>query len=62
MKNKNIDDPTVYAPTGAKINIENKDLDPPTPEYNKRAKVFDLESIKKVVGGEYGRTARESPK
>ena len=60
MKNKNITEPTVYVPVGARINIENKDQNPPEPQYNNRKKIFDLESIKKVVGGEYGRNARGS--
>ena len=62
MKNKNINDPTVFIPSNARINIENKDEDPPKTRYNNREKIVDLETIKKVVGGEYGRNARNSSK
>ena len=53
----------VYIPANnTKINIENKDQDPPVTQYNNRVNTLDLEEVKKVVGGEYGRRARKSSK
>ena len=48
----------VYIPPGAKINVENKDGEAPKPEYNSRVKFFDLEKVKQIVGGRYGRLAK----
>jgi len=47
----------VYIPPGAKINVENKESDPPKSEYNNRMKIFDLSKVKHLVGGTYGRLA-----
>lgn len=62
MIRNNINDPVVYIPPNSKININNKDLDPPITQYNTRVNTFDLEEVKKVVGGEYGRKARKCSK
>ncbi len=45
----------VYVPQDAKLNIDNKSLDPPLPKYENRRKLFNMEAIKKIVGGLYGR-------
>jgi len=60
MKKRNEDDPIIFIPFNARINIENKDKDPPKTQYNNREKIIDLEAVKKVVGGEYARKARNS--
>ena len=48
----------VYVPSGAKINLSAKSLKEPPVEYERRKASFGLEQTKKVVGGKYGRTAR----
>ena len=48
----------VYLPADAKLNFENNTQTPPNTQYDKRQKTFDQESIKKVVGGKYGRQSR----
>jgi hypothetical protein len=50
-------DYTVYIPPGADINLENSEKDPPKTGYENRRKTVDIESVKKIVGGEYGRTS-----
>jgi hypothetical protein len=45
----------VYVPNGAKLNIENKTQEPPETKYNNRRKIFNLDAIKKIIGGVYGR-------
>ena len=45
----------VYVPKNAKLNYENKDLDPPPVEYENRKVIFNRKAVKKVVGGKYGR-------
>jgi len=45
----------VYIPKNAKINLENKNDEPPIPKYNKRIMNFDVDAINKVVGGSYGK-------
>ena len=45
----------VYIPKNAKINVENKNDDPPVPKYNNRKKIIDLDAVKKIVGGKYGK-------
>lgn len=45
----------VYIPKNAKINLENKNDEPPIPKYNKRIMNFDIEAIKNVTGGSYGK-------
>jgi len=48
----------VYLPPGAKINVEGQPLDAPKVKYDKRKKRIDIEAVKKVVGGKYGRSAK----
>ena len=55
MKNLNESKIIVYVPKGAGINIENKNLEPPETKYNNRRKNFNIDAIKKVIGGLYGR-------
>jgi hypothetical protein len=50
----------VYLPADAKLNFENNTQDPPNTKYDNRKKIFDEESIKKVVGGLYGRNNRSN--
>ena len=57
MKN-NIDKITVFVPANTRLNFENKDQEPPTVQYNIRKTIIDLEDVKKIVGGEYGRKAK----
>jgi len=45
----------VYVPKGAGLNIENKSQDPPKTKYNDRQKTFYIDTIKKFIGGLYGR-------
>ena len=51
MSNKTI----VYVPNGAKINIENKSMDDPKKKYEKTKSRFDIDAVKKFIGGVYGR-------
>lgn len=44
----------VFIPSGARINIAPESENPPATEYNRREVVFDIEFVKKIVGGEYG--------
>jgi hypothetical protein len=57
--NKDVNRPLVYVPANTRINFDNKDQDPPTTQYNTRKSVLDLEQVKKIVGGEYGRKAEK---
>jgi hypothetical protein len=47
--------PKVYIPKNALINIENKALEPPKTRYEKRRRILNLEDVKKVVKGRYGK-------
>jgi len=51
MSNKTV----VYIPSGAKINIENKPLEDPKTQYEKTKSRFDINAVKKFIGGIYGR-------
>lgn len=53
----NLNEPKVivYVPKDAKLSIDNKNLDPPSPKYDNRRKIFNMDAIKKLVGGLYGR-------
>jgi len=46
----------VYAPEGAKLNIENKPAPPPEVEYEKRRTNIDEYVTKNLCGGKYGRS------
>jgi len=45
----------VYLPPNAKVNSENKNAEPPVPKYNRRKKILDIDAVKKLVGGSYGK-------
>lgn len=45
----------IYVPPNAKINLENLNQKPPVTQYNNRMKVLDINEVKKVVKGKYGR-------
>jgi hypothetical protein len=47
--------PLVYIPPGAKINVENKNDDPPPTRYERRKFVFQIDNVKKFVKGFYGK-------
>lgn len=47
--------PLVYIPNGAKINTENISDLPPITKYEKRRVKFDINGVKKLVGGRYGK-------
>ena len=45
----------VYIPKGSKLNMGNMLSDPPETIYEKRKKNIDIEVVKKIVKGHYGR-------
>lgn len=47
--------PLIYIPPGARINIENQKDTFPNTRYEKRRVIFDINSIRKIVGGRYGK-------
>jgi len=49
-------EPLVYVPPGAKINVENINNEPPPTKYERHRWVLDINGVKKIVGGMYGRT------
>jgi len=52
------DQTLVYIPPGAKINVDGKPMDMPIVKYERRRHRFDIEEVKKVTGGKYGRSAK----
>jgi len=48
-------EPKIYIPSGAKINGENTNLPPPPVEYEEGKKILDLNAVKDVTHGEYGK-------
>lgn len=44
-----------YVPPNAEINLENLNQKPPVTQYNNRMKILELNEVKKVVKGKYGR-------
>ena len=48
-------EPKIYIPEDAKINVEKGLLPPPPVEYEERKKVLDLNAVKDVTKGEYGK-------
>ena len=48
-------EPVVYVPKNAKLNVDNKNQSPPQTIYHDRRKIFNLDAIKKLVGGIYGK-------
>lgn len=55
MKEGNESKPVVYIPSGAKINVENSNDTPPSTKYDHRKVIFDLDKVKKIVRGIYGK-------
>ena len=49
-------EPLIYIPKNAKINEENIAMDVPEVLYEDRKVILDLEKVKKVVKGQYGRS------
>ena len=47
--------PLVYVPPGAKINVENINDVPPNTLYEKRRVAFNLDTVKNIVRGIYGK-------
>ena len=47
---------TVYVPPGIDPNFEAQSADPPKTRYENRRKAIDIDAVKKVVGGKYGRS------
>ena len=47
---------TVYVPPNTEPNIENMSSDPPRTRYDNRRGRFNVEEVKKIVGGEYGQS------
>jgi len=47
----------VYVPPGADSNIEGRPMDAPKTQYEQRKRRIDIDAVKKVVGGRYGRDA-----
>lgn len=45
----------VYVPPGAKLNLENTNNEVPRTEYEKRRVTFDINGVKKIVKGKYGK-------
>jgi hypothetical protein len=43
-----------YIPEGAKLNVENSDMDSPETIYEKRRKDIGKDKVGKIVGGQYG--------
>jgi len=43
----------VHIPSGAKLNVENKEAPPPITEYEERRKTIDPNATKKLCGGKY---------
>jgi hypothetical protein len=55
-EDKNKPRTVVYIPKGAKINIENISDEPPKTRYERRRVRFDVNAVKKMVGGRYGKS------
>jgi len=47
--------PLVYIPDGAKINVENVNGEDIITRYEKRRVALDINRVKKIVGGKYGK-------
>ena len=47
--------PVVYFPPDAQLNFEPSPAEPPKTQYENRRASFDIESVKKVVKGNYGK-------
>jgi len=48
-------EPKVYVPANAKINLENNHLPTPEVEYEKTKHVFDINAVKDITKGQYGK-------
>ena len=49
----------IYIPDGAKINLENTQMDDPKVDYEKRRSKIVTKEIKKISGGEYGKQSND---
>ena len=47
---------TVYVPPDITPNIESNSSEPPRTRYENRRSQFNVEEVKKVVGGDYGKS------
>jgi len=47
--------PVVYFPPDAQLNFESTPAEPPETQYENRRVTFDIEVVKKVVKGNYGK-------
>lgn len=48
-----------YVPPDADINFSNNPLPPPETKYDKDIMIFDMDSVKKIVKGNYGKRDKE---
>lgn len=48
-------EPLVYIPPGAKINVENISNEPPPTRYERHRWTFDINLVKNIVKGIYGK-------
>ena len=48
----------VYVPPGAKFNIKQGKMDAPETEYEDRKRIIDIEVVKKVAKGKYGKNKK----
>jgi hypothetical protein len=44
-----------YIPENAGLNFDNKESEPPKPKYERTKAIFNLDVIRKLVKGKYGR-------
>lgn len=49
----------VFIPESAKLNFQRTAQQPPRTMYNDRMQIFDKDTVKKIVGGIYGRNASQ---
>jgi len=50
--------PKAYIPPDAEINFNIYSLPPPKTKYDKQMAVFDIEEVKRLVKGKYGKEER----
>ena len=48
-------EPLIYVPPDAKINLENKNIKPTETEYESRRATFDVDAVKNLTKGKYGK-------
>ena len=49
----------VYVPKGARLNIDNKEEEPPTTKYEKQRSTVESNVTKKLCGGKYGQDSSQ---